>query len=547
VASDRACIFSLAPAMLAVALLAACAAPAPSAAPPAAPTTLAAPAPAAPAPAAPGIAPAARAPSAGDEARTEQYFDAIRSEPPLLGAFLRQMPKGGDLHNHLSGAIYAESYIAWAAHDGLCVDKQAMALTRPPCAAPRTIPAVQVYGDGALYSELIDALSMRNYRLYRQSGHDHFFATFAKFDAVEQRRSGDMLAEAAERAAADHVAYLELMVSPGMDAARKLGALVGWDSDLARLRDKLLAAGLAEIVAPVRADLDRNEAILRQRLGCDGAAPKPGCKVEIRYLAQVIRTFPREQVFAQDLLAFELAKADPRVVGLNLVAPEDDPITLRDYTLQMNMLGFLGREWPEVKLSLHAGELAPGLVPPEDLRFHIRQAVEIAGARRIGHGVDILHEDDPWGLLREMAARHVLVEINLTSNAQILGIKGDRHPFETYRRFGVPLALSTDDEGVSRIDLSEEFLRAALTYHLSYGDLKTLARNSLEHAFLPGDSLWQSDGSFVPRAVCADGTLGAANPAPDCARFLAGSEKAQAQWRLEGEFVRFEAQPWAGR
>jgi adenosine deaminase len=537
VASDRACIFRLAPALLVLALLAGCAAPAPSAAPPA-PTTLAAPAPA---------APAAPPPSAGDEARTAHYFDAIRGDPPLLGAFLRQMPKGGDLHNHLSGAIYAENFIAWAAHDGLCVDKQAMALTRPPCAAPRAIPAVQVYGDGALYSRLIDALSMRNYRLYRQSGHDHFFATFAKFDAAEQRRGGDMLAEAAGRAAEDHVSYLELMVSPGMDAARKLGALVGWDSDLARLQDKLLAAGLAEIIAPVRADLDRNETILRQRLGCDGAAPKPGCKVEIRYLAQVIRTFPREQVFAQSLLAFELAKADPRVVGLNLVAPEDDPITLRDYSLQMRMLGFLGKEWPEVKLSLHAGELAPGLVPPEDLRFHIRQAVEIAGARRIGHGVDILHEDDPWGLLREMAARHVLVEINLTSNAQILGIKGERHPFETYRRFGVPLALSTDDEGVSRIDLSEEFLRAALTYHLSFGDLKTLARNSLEYAFLPGDSLWQSEGSFVPRMACADGAPGAADPAPDCARFLAGSEKAQAEWRLEGEFVRFEAQPWAGR
>jgi adenosine deaminase len=51
----------------------------------------------------------------------------------------------------------------------------------------------------------------------------------------------------------------------------------------------------------------------------------------------------------------------------------------------------------------------------------------------------------------------------------------------------------------------------------------------------------------VPRAACADGALGAADPSSDCARFLAGSEKAQAQWRLEGEFARFEAQPWAGR
>lgn len=511
------------------ALLASCAAPAPSG----------------PAPGA--SAPAAAAPAASAEQRTARYFDEIRGDPPLLGAFLRRMPKGGDLHNHLSGAIYAESYIAWAAEDGLCLDKKAMALTPPPCVPPQLVPAAELRRDGALYSALVDALSMRDFVPRGQSGHDHFFAAFAKFSAAGERRGGDMLAEAAERAGEDRVSYLELMVSPGMGAARKLGASVGWDGDFARLRDKLQKAGLDEIVAPVRRDLDTVEAAERRRLDCETAAAKPGCVVTIRFLAQVIRNFPPEQVFAEMLLGFELAKADPRIVGLNLVAPEDDPVSLRDYTLQMRMLRFLGGEFPGIKLSLHAGELAPGLVPPEQLRFHIRQAVEIAGASRIGHGVDIMHEDDPWGLLKEMAERHVLVEINLTSNAQILGVSGDRHPFETYRRFGVPLALSTDDEGVERIDLSHEYLRAALTYRLSYGDLKDLARNSLEYAFLPGASLWRETAPYAPVAACAGEPLGAAAPAPACAGLLAVSQKAQAEWRLEAEFARFEALPWARR
>ena len=43
------------------------------------------------------------------EQRTARYMDSVRTQPPLLLAFLRRMPKGGDLHNHLSGAIYAES------------------------------------------------------------------------------------------------------------------------------------------------------------------------------------------------------------------------------------------------------------------------------------------------------------------------------------------------------------------------------------------------------------------------------------------------------
>jgi adenosine deaminase len=482
----------------------------------------------------------------GNEQRAAGYFEEVRGTPPLLGAFLRRMPKGGDLHNHLSGAIYAESYIAWAAADGLCVDKKALALAAAPCTPPDRIPAVQVYRDGKLHATLVDALSMRSFVPGAESGHDHFFATFAKFGVAGERRGGDMLAEAAERAGEENISYLELMASPGMGAARKIGAAAGWDDDLGRMRDKLLAAGLGEIVPAVKRDLDGVEAAMRRRLGCGDAAAKPGCGVTVRWLAQVIRTFPPEQVFAQSLLAFELAKAEPRVVGLNLVAPEDDPVTLRDYAQQMRILGFLSKLYPEVKLSLHAGELAPGLVPPEQLRFHIRGAVETAGARRIGHGVDVLYEDDPWSLLKEMAERHVMVEINLTSNDLILGISGDRHPFATYRRFGVPLALSTDDEGVSRGDLTQEYLRAALTYHLGYGQLKELARNSLEYAFLPGDSLWREIAPFTPREPCA-GALGGTEPAAACRDFLARSEKAQAQWRLEAEFAAFEGMSWGPR
>src|SRR6185436_16333259 len=51
---------------------------------------------------------AAPPPAAQGEAATATYFASIRNNPSLLLAFLAEMPKGGDLHNHLSGAIYAE-------------------------------------------------------------------------------------------------------------------------------------------------------------------------------------------------------------------------------------------------------------------------------------------------------------------------------------------------------------------------------------------------------------------------------------------------------
>jgi adenosine deaminase len=208
------------------------------------------------------------------------------------------------------------------------------------------------------------------------------------------------------------------------------------------------------------------------------------------------------------------------------------------------MVGFLHGLYPKVRISLHAGELAPGMVPPAGLCCHIRLAVEQAHADRIGHGVDVMYENQPYNLLREMAAKHVMVEINLTSNDVILGVSGTEHPFPIYRKFGVPVALSTDDEGVSRIDLTNEYVRAVEAYGLHYEDLKKLARTGLEHSFLPGGSLWRDPDTFHAKiSACANaGSDTKAEPTKACTNFLQGSEKARQQWELEQRFNRFEAQ-----
>ncbi len=230
-------------------------------------------------------------------------------------------------------------------------------------------------------------------------------------------------------------------------------------------------------------------------------------------------------------------------VGINLVMREDGFISMRDYTLQMKMLDYLHSVYPKVRITLHAGELAPGLVPPEGLRFHIRQAIELGHAERIGHGVDVMYEDNPQALLKLMAQKHIMVEINLTSNDGILGVSGNRHPFPIYRAAHVPVALSTDDEGVSRIEITHEYVRAALDYHLSYQDLKQLARTGMEHAFLPGPSLWAAPDVFsVAAAPCRSQVLGSEHPSGACKAFLDGSQRAAAQWEQERRFHAFEAQ-----
>ena len=150
--------------------------------------------------------------------------------------------------------------------------------------------------------------------------------------------------------------------------------------------------------------------------------------MQIHFLYQVLRGFPPQQVFAQTLLGFEVASADPDVVGINFVMPEDGYISMRDYHLQMQMLDYLHSVYPKVHITLHAGELAPGMVPPAGLSFHIREAINLGHAERIGHGVDVLYEDNPLRLLHEMATRHIMVEVNLTSNDVHPGRYGRRPP-----------------------------------------------------------------------------------------------------------------------
>jgi len=489
------------------------------------------------------LAPDARQPAPTPEQRTAREMEAIRAQPPRLLAFLQQMPKGGDLHNHLVGSVYAESMIGYAAANGQCVDRaSAHVLAGPcdPCEGSSPKPGARcAYQDPGLYNSLVDAWSMRNWRPERVSGHDHFFATFGKFSPATIGHVGDILAEVASRSARDRLQYLELMHTADGGQAGTLAATVPWDDDFATLRNRLLP-GIKTAVASSRKQLDDDEAKMRAVLGCGTAQADPGCGVTVRYLYQVLRGLPREQVFAQILFGYEIASTDPRVVGVNLVMPEDWAVPMRDFRLHMRMLEFMHGAYPRVHLTLHAGELAMGLVPPEGLRFHIRESIERAHADRIGHGVSIMSETDPAGLLGEMARRRILVEINLTSNHVILGVSGRDHPLSIYMKAGVAVALSTDDAGVARSDMTHEYLRAVLDQGLSYTDLKRMSRSSLEHSFLPGASLWAATTPFALTRACAADQPDAARPSAPCAAVLDASEKARVQWDHERAIALFE-------
>jgi adenosine deaminase len=140
-------------------------------------------------------------------------------------------------------------------------------------------------------------------------------------------------------------------------------------------------------------------------------------------------------------------------------------------------------------------------VPPEDLQFHIDQALNIAGANRIGHGVDLAHETNVVDIMKEMHDKDIAIEINLTSNAFINGVQGQNHPVTLVRRYGVPYVISTDDAGVTRHNLSNEYVLFASRYKPSYAELKKASYNSIRYSFLPAADksrlMRQLDGRFA--------------------------------------------------
>jgi hypothetical protein len=480
--------------------------------------------------------------SGSAQQRTEAYFKSIRTQPPMLWAFLKDMPKGGDLHSHLSGAVYAESLIAWGAEDGVCVDQKTLTTAKAPCdAAAGVVPMKNAFSDSVLYRRLVDAWSMRNAALSGLSGHDQFFDTFGKFKLANQSRDGDMLAEVAARASAGQVSYLELMATPGSSEVFKVASTAGWNDELSKQYAALMAAGLPDAVKAASAAIDKSLARQRELLKCDSAPAAGGCDVTVRVLYQVLRGLPKEVVFAQMIAGFELAQRDPHVVGLNMVMPEDGLVSMRDFPLHMRMLDYLRSVYPKGRVTLHAGELAPGLVPPEGLRFHIRDSVEIGHAQRIGHGVDIMQENDAVGLLRKMARDKILVEICLTSNSGILGVSGAQHPMAAYLKYGVPLALATDDEGVSRSEMTAEYVKAAVDQNVDYRQLKTMARNSLHYSFADGAALWTDLDRLRMASACNTDKPGTPKLSGACSNYLEQNTKARLQWQLEAAFQKFES------
>jgi adenosine deaminase len=341
----------------------------------------------------------------------------------------------------------------------------------------------------ALYEQYLQAWSLKNFiPTDENNAEDHFFAAFYKFMPIVADHEAELLADVLKRAGSQHEQYMEILITPdNVQSASFANLIKGKNTNAEKLAalqsSKAFNDNIQKTIANGRNIIEKAHTLL----GCNKNSQAEGCDVNVRFQYYILRQLPANAFFAMAVNAFSVAKASPDFVGINLVQQEDVPAALKPYKQQMQVLDFLHQQYPTVHISLHAGELSPTAVTPDDLRFHIYDAVTVGHAERIGHGVDIAYEDNAEALTKMMAQKKIAVEVNLTSNDWLVHAKGAEHALHYYLDHQVPVVLSTDDEGILRTDLTREYVRAVMEQHLDYQQLKIITRNAITYSFLPAD------------------------------------------------------------
>jgi len=429
----------------------------------------------------------------------DQYFEKIRNNEAALTAFFSQMPKGGDLHNHYAGSLYAESIIKQAIAENYYLNMQTMAVSklRPAAGSWEQFSTLQNIGQLDRYKlKIMQKWSVKDYNNVDYPSDKLFFESFDKFWPAADGHFEQGLLELKNRAVKENLSYLELQVSPVLFEMKS--------EDLNGYNQKLRVLALAHDEKGIMLLFDTLYNAYLQR-GAKGYAESfnkdfieklhSSLKIDddhftMRFQNFVLRFMEPVDLFKNLVVNFISADSSPLVAGVNIVSPEDGEVAMKDYWLHMLMFKYCHSRYPDVKYTLHAGELTLGLVPPEELTWHISAAVYTAGANRIGHGVDMAYEANCYDLLRYMNKNKIPVEINLVSNEFILKVKDDRHPITLYKEFGVPIVISTDDAGILRTNMIEQYVLLAKRYKtITYADIKQFVYNSITYSFIKQDAV----------------------------------------------------------
>ncbi len=437
-------------------------------------------------------------------------FEEIKKNTPELIMFLKAFPKGADLHTHSLGASYSEFiYEDAVKHNDYYDLRNNMFLTKEEYSLSdkdKNIIPIEIFKK--YYADnMFNSYSMRGWDGIH-GGAEHFFSTFPR--ALSSKRDeNNMILEMAERNINQNVKYLEIISEciphSTTDDFRNILSKEKFDiSQMKRYCEILDNLDTEENYQKVKIFLDKREIFLKEKLNKDFC---------IKYIPFMCRASSALIDFTAEAYMLMLyCIKDTRIAAVNLVEPEDNIFSRENFGTQMEIIRFIHRylsekysaSYKKINLTLHAGELNLLRSPLEDMNDRICSTIfltrnkneqKFPAVKRIGHGVSIPWEDNADTLLRFMSINKIAVEICLTSNEIILGVKGKEHPFSLYKKYNVPMIICTDDEAVSRTNITKEYLKAVKNFNLTYDDLKNLSRNGIEYSFLEGEGLFV-DGDY---------------------------------------------------
>jgi adenosine deaminase CECR1 len=400
----------------------------------------------------------------------ERWFEDLKATatPAQLYRFLYAMPKGADLHNHLTGAVRSE----WFWDAAMAAENRGYVYytrVRIGNCAP--------YGN----NEFGPAKALLLFKDIQAS-------TFAGLDQCgksEFKRLQDLDAR-------EKQAWLDSMRLDQPYEGRNEFFDAIWDRINDLLRNPYLICDI--LLRNMQAFGQEGVVYLETQQGAEGAVKPDGSPysvdeviaiyreflaspqakasgVEVRFQNALLRFTPNAEQRLRELYAITDRYRD-LYVGVNMVGREDND---KGYPLRfLAVLRELRHKYPDINLSIHAGEV-------DEPNYHVRDTL-LLGAQRIGHGVNLI--TDPDTMLR-MRYGPYLVEINLISNLLLEYVSDySQHPFPEYLRTGIPVALSTDDRGMWDSNMSDEFFVAVKEFNLSWEEIVKLERNSLQYSFL---------------------------------------------------------------
>lgn len=400
-------------------------------------------------------------PAADLESRWAEIRD--RATPRQLYSILQQLPKGADLHHHASLSFYAHHVLPAAIGIQKLGYRYYTRTRAQDCADNENGPVV-------LYQN-IGAVALKRLSPCRQED-------YTPLDALNpKQREAWLSAHILDEPGENRNEFFEEIVLRLTPLSRNPHLF----AELFAQNLKLFAAEGVRYVEAQWGPFNNEKP--------DGTLYTPDEAIEIveRRLAQPdVRSTGIEHRFQVTIIRFRadleqqianlhefVSRHRDLFVGINAAGREDND---KGHALRMlDSFRLARRRHGGIPLSLHAGEKdSPG---PE-----VRNTL-LLGASRIGHGINLIHDPDTMLLMRH---NRYLVEINLVSN-RVLDYMPDLrlHPFPEYLRFGIPVCLNTDDRGSWDSNMTDEYMHAVQLFRLSWAELTSLARMSLEHAFAP--------------------------------------------------------------